>query len=161
MNNDPTAHSKLPDVFALLARWILALAFVYMGLSKAVDPVGFLKSVQQYGVVHNHWLLNSLAASLPWLEIFCGLLLMAGIAIRGTALLLLLMLVVFTGLVLDHALGIMSAKAIPLCAVKFDCGCGTGEIFVCRKLAENLGLIIASTWLIVAPSHTPRLRADH
>jgi len=58
------------------------------------------------------------------------------------------MLVPFTVLVFRRALAIQSALAIPFCAVKFDCGCGTGEVFICRKLLENFLFILFSVWLL-------------
>ena len=138
-----------PDVAAVLARWLLGLLFLYMGLNKALHPVEFLKLVRDYEIVQNPLLLNSLAAILPWFEVFCGLLLVAGIAVRGSALMLLMMLVPFTLVVLHRALALHAAMAIPFCAVKFDCGCGTGEVFICRKLVENGALILLSGWLLM------------
>jgi uncharacterized membrane protein YphA (DoxX/SURF4 family) len=160
MNDQMSNRQNIGSIFAFLARWLLGVVVIYTGVSKALDPVSFLKLVQQYDVFRNYILLNSIAAILPWFEIFCGLLLMAGIAIRGTALILMVMLASFSGLVLNHALGIMSAKAIPFCAVKFDCGCGTGEVFACHKLPENFFLVILSIGLLIVPSNKFRSRSD-
>jgi hypothetical protein len=110
--------------------------------------VEFLKLVRQYEMVHTPFLLNSIAAGLPWFETFCGILLLAGIAVRGTALTLVGVLIPFTGLVLHRALVLQSLRAIPFCAVKFDCGCGAGEVFICGKLTENVILILLSCWLV-------------
>src|SRR5690349_18661666 len=129
------------DLAATLVRWIVGALFIYMGLTKALQPVEFLKLVRQYEMVQSPWLLNSIAAALPWFEVFCGLLLVAGVAVRGTALMLVAMLVPFTLVVLKRALAIHAAQAIPFCAVKFDCGCGTGEVLICHKLVENAALI--------------------
>ena len=30
-----------------------------------------------------------------------------------------------------------------------DCGCGTGEVFICRKLVENGALILLTGWLLM------------
>ena len=136
------------DVSAVLARWLLGALFLYMGWTKALHPEVFLKLLRQYDLTHASVILNSLAAALPWFEVFCGLLLLAGIAVRGTALTLLVMLVPFTGAVLHRALLLQAALNIPFCAVKFDCGCGTGEEFICRKLLENFLLILLSGWLL-------------
>ena len=133
---------------AVLARWLLGAVFLYMGLNKALHPVEFLKLVRQYELVQSPLLLNSIAVTLPWFEVFCGLLLLAGVAVRGAALMLAMMLVPFTLVVLNRALVIQSASAIPFCAVKFDCGCGTGEVFICRKLIENGVLTLLSVWLL-------------
>jgi len=137
------------DLGAVLARWLLGALFVYMGLNKALLPVEFLKLVRQYDLVQTPLLLNSIAAALPWFEVFCGVLLLAGVAVRGSALMLLLMLVPFTIVVLQRALAIETALGIPFCAVKFDCGCGTGEVLICRKLVENSLLVLFSGWLLM------------
>ena len=102
--------------------------------------------------------MNSIAAALPWFEIFCGLLLLAGIAVRGTALTLILMLVPFTALVFHRALALRSALDIAFCAVKFDCGCGTGTVFICRKLAENCFLLLLAGWLLAGRGRRFSLR---
>ena len=146
------------DIFIVLARWLLGAVFLYLGLNKALHPVDFLKLVQQYGITQNALLLNSIAAGLPWFEVFCGLLLLTGVAVRGTALTLLLMLVPFTILVFHRALLLQAAQAIPFCAVKFDCGCGAGEEFICRKLLENFLLILLSGWLLAGYGRRLSLR---
>jgi hypothetical protein len=75
-------------------------------------------------------------------------LLVGGQAVRGTSLNVLLMLVPFTYVVFRRALTFASAKSIAFCAVKFDCGCGTGEVFICHKLIENSLLILLAVWLV-------------
>ena len=125
MNNPPASGSSgLPrrgqGVAGLVGRWVLGGVFIYMGLTKALHPVDFLKVLRQYEMVESHVLLNLIAAALPWFEVLCGLLLLAGIAVRGSALLLLGMLIPFTLVVLKRALAIHAAKAIPFCAISFD-----------------------------------------
>jgi uncharacterized membrane protein YphA (DoxX/SURF4 family) len=155
MNNLPTTRRAL-DIATLLARWILGALFIYMGLSKALHPVDFLKLLHQYDLTKNYWLLNALAAALPWFEVFCGLLLVVGFAVRGSALVLLVMLGTFSWIVLQRALAIQVEQHIPFSAVKFDCGCGTGEVFIWRKLLENLGLLALAVWLLFAHGRTDR-----
>ena len=138
-----------PDLAAVLARWLLGALFIYMGLNKALHPVEFLKLVREYDWVTHSLMLNSIAATLPWFEVFCGVLLVIGVAVRGSVLMLLLMLIPFTLVVWQRALAMQVALAIPFCAVKFDCGCGTGEVLICRKLVENAGLILLSVWLLM------------
>lgn len=149
MNQSPSvAPRKIMAVAVLLTRWVLGALFVYMGLTKALHPVDFLKLVHQYDLVQNYWLLNAIAATLPWFEVFCGLLLLAGLAVRGTAVWLIFMLVPFTWIVFQRALSMQAALHLPFCAVKFDCGCGNGEVFICRKLLENFTLLALSVWLL-------------
>ena len=143
-----TQSGPLAEYAGVVTRWILGGLFVYMGMSKAMDPEAFLKLVRQYELTNSPFLLNSIAAGLPWFEVFCGLLLVAGIAVRGTSLMLLLMLVPFTIVVFRRALAIADLQHIALCAVRFDCGCGSGEVLICRKLVENGILMLLSGWLL-------------
>lgn len=156
----PNWHRIAMNFSAVLARWLLGAVFVYTGLSKALHPVDFLKLVRQYDLVQNSLALNSIAAALPWFETFCGLLLLAGVAVRGTGLTLLVLLVPFTILIFHRALAIQSALAIPFCAVKFDCGCGTGAVFICRKLLENFVLLLLAGWLLTGHGRQFSVRFD-
>lgn len=139
---DPSAKRKRLDIVAVLARWFLGGIFIYMGLVKALDPVTFLKLVREYEMVGNPLLLNLIASVLPWFEVFCGVLLLTGVAVRGSALMLLGMLIPFTLIVLKRALAIASAEGILFCAVKFNCGCGGGDVYICQKLIENTGFML-------------------
>jgi uncharacterized membrane protein YphA (DoxX/SURF4 family) len=138
----------------LIARLALGGLFIYMGLEKALNPIDFLKMVREYHMVPEHppIFLNLIAAVLPWLEVWCGLLLVAGVALRGTALLLLAMLVAFTAAVTLRALNIYHAGHLPFCAIKFNCGCGTGEEWICHKIPKNLGLCLLSLLILLSRS---------
>src|SRR5438094_10194429 len=103
-NTPPSDQSRIGATLVLLARCLLGAVFIYMGLNKALHPVEFLKLVRQYNVTDHYLLLNLVASALPWFEIFCGLLLVLGIAVRGTALLLVAMLVPFTIVIVQRAL---------------------------------------------------------
>ena len=132
----------------MLLRWIMGALMVYLGLSKALQPVQFLKLIREYDLVADPLLLNSLAGLLPWLEAFLGLLLISGVAVRGSAFVLVMMLVPFTVAVLRRALAIHVSDGIPFCAVRFDCGCGLGEVWICQKLVENALLMAVSVGLL-------------
>jgi uncharacterized membrane protein YphA (DoxX/SURF4 family) len=137
------------DAAAVLARWWLGCVFIYMGLHKAVPhPEYFLKLVRQYDMVTSPFLLNCIGAALPWFEVYCGVLLLAGVVVRGAALNLVAMLVPFSLIVLKQALVIAATEHKAFCAVKFDCGCGAGEVFICHKLVENTVLLLLSLWLL-------------
>ncbi len=136
------------DLAAILGRWLLGGLFVYMGAAKALEPVDFLKLVHEYHLVNTPLLLNSIAAALPWFEIFCGFLLLMGIAVRGSALLLICMLVPFTVLVFRRALDVAGTEGLSFWRVKFDCGCGNGEVLIWRKLIENCLLILIAAGLL-------------
>lgn len=139
---DSSTKRKRLDVAAVLARWFLGGIFIYMGLVKALDPVTFLKLLREYEMVGNSVLLNSIASALPWFEIFSGVLLLTGVAVRGSTLVLLGMLIPFTVIVIKRAMAIASTDGIFFCAVKFNCGCGGGDVLICQKLIENTGLML-------------------
>jgi uncharacterized membrane protein YphA (DoxX/SURF4 family) len=146
--NSSSLKASALALATVLARWFLGSFFIYMGLNKALHPVEFLKLVRQYDLVQNYLALNLIAGGLPWLEIFFGLLLLLGVAVRGSALILVGMLVPFTWVILHRALALHSLGGIAFCAIKFDCGCGTGEVFICWKLVENSLLILLSVALL-------------
>lgn len=132
----------------MLLRWVIGALMLYLGLSKALQPVQFLKLIREYEAVADPLLLNGLAGLLPWLEAFLGLLLISGVAVRGSAFVLVMMLGPFTVAVLRRALAIQTSLGIPFCAVRFDCGCGLGEVWICQKLAENALLVAVSLALM-------------
>jgi uncharacterized membrane protein YphA (DoxX/SURF4 family) len=152
--------AKAIDFATVAARLLLGALFIYTGLQKALDPVSFLKLLRQYDLFQTPFLLNSIAAALPWFEVFCGVLLFTGVAVRGTALTLVAILIAFTAVVWHRALVLQGERAIPFCAVKFNCGCGTGEEFICHKLLENAGLILVSLWLLLGKGRVFSLRYD-
>jgi uncharacterized membrane protein YphA (DoxX/SURF4 family) len=136
------------DTAMVLARLILGSLFLYMGLSKAIRPEEFLKLVREYHLVHDYLLLNLIALGLPWFEAFCGLLLVAGVAVRGAALNVVLLLIPFTTVVLWRALADPAFHGHAFRTIKFDCGCGNGAVFICDKLIENSLLVLSSAALV-------------
>jgi uncharacterized membrane protein YphA (DoxX/SURF4 family) len=128
----------------MVMRMALGGFFIYMGITKALHPIDFLKLLREYQFGLGQLPLNAVAAFLPWLEVFCGFCLLAGVAVRGSSLLVFVMLVTFTAAVLHRALSISRADALALCAIRFDCGCGGGPQNACRKLLENVGLCLFS-----------------
>lgn len=131
------------------ARCLVGGYFIYSGLAKALEPTEFLKLLRVYDMTTEPLLLNLVAAGLPWFELFCGLLLVLGVCVRGTALVALSLLLFFTALVWLRALAIQQTSGLAFCAIRFDCGCGTGEVAICRKLVENAVLIGLGSWLVV------------
>ena len=86
--------------------------FLYAGVVKIADPVGFAGSIAAYKILP--YFANYLvAAVLPWLELLCGLLLVTGFRHRAAALLLVLLDLVFIA-----ALVSVIARGLDI-----DCGC--------------------------------------
>lgn len=135
----PLRRVDATGVPLLIARLLLGGMFVVMGLNKVTDPVNFLKLIRQYNIASDAmpWLLNLTAVLVPWIEILIGVLLILGIAIRGSAVVAFLMLAFFTPIVIQRASEIQAAEQVAFCSVVFDCGCGAGEVNICFKIVEN------------------------
>ncbi len=105
-------------------------------------PVGFLKFIREYEIfpVAAWPLLNLTAVAMPWVEVLCGVLLVFGVAVRGAAGVLLALLLMFTVMIVIRGLRIYHAQDIAFCAIKFNCGCGGGDVFICHKIPENVTL---------------------
>jgi putative oxidoreductase len=86
--------------------------FVYAGVIKALDPVGFAIDIDNYKTVP--WAIGvALAFYLPWLEIFCGLALIFRVFYRGG-------LSILTALLFVFIIASVVAKARGL---DISCGC--------------------------------------
>lgn len=147
--------SPIPRRLHLAGRWLLGVYLISMGMAKALAPVDFLKLLREYQLLSSPWPLNTVAALLPWFEVFVGLLLLAGIAVRGSAALVAGMFLVFTLAILQRAIAIQAALGVPFCSVRFDCGCGGGEVLACAKIPENLAWLGLAAWLVLS-RHAPR-----
>ena len=69
----------------LLVRLTLGLTFILAALPKIVDPPSLAKTIWAYQLVPAP-ALNPMALVLPWLELSCGLALVAGTWVRAAAL---------------------------------------------------------------------------
>lgn len=141
----------------LVARLAVGGMFAYLAYMKMHDPIEFLKQTREYGILplDPPIFLNLTAVALPWLEMACAAALVLGIARRGAALLIVGMLSFFTPMLLARAWGLYTAPDsafATFCGVKFDCGCGTGPVFICRKLAENIGLLVGALIILFSVS---------
>ena len=141
----------------LLARLAVGGMFAYLSYMKIRDPINFLKLTREYGVVplHPPIFLNLIAVAMPWLEMLSAVALLLGVARRGAALLITGMLLFFTPMLFLRAWNMLTAPGSAFarfCAVKFDCGCGTGEVFICSKLAENVALLIGALLVLFSTS---------
>ena len=95
-----------------IVRIALGAVFVYSAWPKIVDPPAFAQMIWNYRILPG-WAVNPVALALPWLELLCGVALIAGCLRRGAALITGTMLVVFMG-----AISADLARGIAI-----DCGC--------------------------------------
>ncbi|MHC4444871.1 MAG: MauE/DoxX family redox-associated membrane protein [Planctomycetota bacterium] len=129
-------------------------SMVDKGMIELSDPIAFLKLIREYETIPDsqYVLLNIIGGVLPWFEVACGLLLIAGVALRGTALILLMMLAGFTVMVTMRAIDIYQTEGLPFCDIEFNCGCGAGVVRICRKLPENTFLLLLSLVVLLSRS---------
>jgi uncharacterized membrane protein YphA (DoxX/SURF4 family) len=164
MSDQPSLLQRMDrtGVPLLLARLVLGGLFMYMAWDKVTHPDVFLKLIREYEMLplEPPILINSIAILLPWVELLCGILLILGVALRGVSITLLLMLVGFTAIVALRAIGIWQAEKVSFCSIKFDCGCGSGEQYICAKIPENIGLCLLSIVVMLSQSRRWCLRGD-
>ncbi len=129
----------------LSARLLLGLVFVIASIDKVADPNAFAVSVSYYRLVGEPTTLL-LATILPWMELLCGIFLLFGVMMRGSSLLVLLMLVLFSAGVIS---GIVRGLDI-------SCGCFTRDPNVDKigwiKVFENVGMIALSLVILFTRS---------
>lgn len=126
---------------SLLLRMLVGTVFLVFGIEKLNALTIFGGSIAAYQLVPSE-LANILAILFAWTEVVVGVLLFAGAAIRGSALVAGSMLALFI-VVISIAL----ARGLEI-----DCGCGAvPEPLGPQKLLEDIGLLVASIFLIYFP----------
>ncbi|MDB6122982.1 MAG: DoxX family protein [Pedosphaera sp.] len=70
--------------FTRLLRWIFGLLLLWAAFSKLANLQDFYASLLAYQLPLPDMLLRCSAVVLPWLELFCGLLLLSGLWLRAT-----------------------------------------------------------------------------
>jgi putative oxidoreductase len=125
-------------LLSMICRFILGAVFIYAGVQKIFVPAEFSQSIQNYMILPAA-MTNLVAIFLPWLEIYCGILLLAGIFIRASAILISLMNLVFITAVLSALIR----------GLDINCGCfGSDTPADWFKILENLMLLAMSLHLV-------------
>lgn len=86
--------------------------FIWAGLLKIFDPLGFAQAIANYRVFPR-WMSFMLALVLPWMEVIWGAFLVLGLFRRSSALFLSLFLVGFLILIVSNIVR----------GIDIDCGC--------------------------------------
>jgi uncharacterized membrane protein YphA (DoxX/SURF4 family) len=101
-----------------IARILLGAIFIYASIDKLLHPLEFARIIDAYRILPEN-LVIVVAAILPFLELICGILLIAGVWVVPSLIWIGLLLIVFVaGMVQAHFRGLA-----------IDCGCFsvTGE----------------------------------
>jgi uncharacterized membrane protein YphA (DoxX/SURF4 family) len=109
-----TGHWLTHPIIAFVLRIFLGCVFIYASLDKIIHPDFFAEAVYNYQLAPEV-AVNLVAIWLPWLEFWCGVLLVLGLWVRGSILILNGLLLVFLS-----AMGINLARGLDI-----HCGCFT------------------------------------
>jgi uncharacterized membrane protein YphA (DoxX/SURF4 family) len=131
-----------------VARFGLAVVWIWAARAKILDPDGAVRSVRAYRLLPEA-LVHTVGYGLPFLELAVALLLIAGVATRLAA-------ITSTALLLVFMAGIASAWVRGL---QIDCGCFStggpdatvGASQYLGELLRDTGLALVSIWLVWRP----------
>ena len=127
--------NKLHPWLTVLIRVLLGVIFIYASYDKILDPGKFARDIAIYHIIP-FGLENLIAIILPWLELFIGIGLIAGLMVDGSSM-------ISGGLMTIFILFILQAT---LRGFNIECGCGLkeGEMVGWNKILENLVFLGAS-----------------
>ena len=128
---------------------IIGGLFVYAGAVKVIDPAEFARDIDNYKMLP--WQVSvSLGLYLPWLEIFCGLALIARVLHRGSVLILTALMVLFIVITI-----VAKARGLDI-----SCGCfghASKYLSFAWHLALDFVLLAALVLLFVRQRSTSRV----
>lgn len=111
--------------FSIL-RLIIGFVFLLSTFNKLYDPVHFKMVIAGYKILPNS-IIPIIAIILPWIEFFCGIMIMLNIYTKSNSLILFSVLIVF----------ILAISINLFRGVIHDCGC-----FDFFNITENIGILI-------------------
>jgi len=123
-----------------ISRVTLGLIFIVASIEKIALPDIFAANINAYGIIPFP-MINIFALLLPWIELLCGVYLLAGVKVRSASLVISSMLVVFIVAIL-----IAMAKGLTI-----DCGCfGSAHATPVGwpKVIEDVGMLLLGLHLM-------------
>jgi uncharacterized membrane protein YphA (DoxX/SURF4 family) len=130
-----------PGWLAVAVRIALGSVFVLSSAGKIADPQAFATIVGNHQLLPPH-LVWTTAVVLPWLEAVCGLALVVGRYQKGAALLVSLMMVVFTTIILYNGYR----------GLDVACGCfslsAQAPSRITLNTLRNLIILAAGVWML-------------
>jgi uncharacterized membrane protein YphA (DoxX/SURF4 family) len=141
----PLPSSAVENITTVV-RIVLGAVFLFSCAGKIADPAGFAAIVTNYQLLPPP-LVKITAEVFPWVEAVCGLALVFGRLEKGAALLVSLMMVVFTGLILYNGYR----------GLNIACGCFSLSAKAPSNIAvntlRNLSILAAGAWVLFFPKH--------
>ena len=136
----------------MASRWFLAGLFLFAAHDKVWQPAAFAATVARYELLPL-WAVNAASATMAWLELIVGILLLLGLWLRPAALWSAGLLALFTGLMVYS--GLVGAG--------FDCGCFPGQATHQAGYGAALRdmlFLLPALWLIWRPGNWLKMERD-
>ncbi len=129
MNTNMNINKKVlyRSFFQRLPRFVVGFVFILAAVGKIIDPMSFATDIAGYQLFLAN-LIPIMAATIPWIELFCGIALVLNLKIYGAVLLTGLMLISFCVLIL-YAI---------FAGLDINCGCFT---ILSSEQSQNLWLV--------------------
>ena len=127
--------NKFHPWLIVIIRILLGIIFIYASYDKILDPGIFARDIANYHLIPLGFE-NLIALIIPWLELFIGIGLVAGLMVDGASMI--------SGSLM--ALFILFILQATLRGFNIECGCGLkeGEMVGWNKILENLVFLGAS-----------------
>ena len=145
----PKPHINKERVYQIL-RVLLGIVFLAASWNKIIDPRGFAVVIGNYQILPDAFI-NPFALLLPWVEAFCGCLLISGYLVKGATLIVNVLMAVFiTALLISLYRG-----------VDISCGCFSNSTEVKSAiypyLLRDLAILLAGSWVLFFKMHMDKL----
>jgi uncharacterized membrane protein YphA (DoxX/SURF4 family) len=115
--------------------------FIYASLDKIAAPAYFAGTIQNYQLLPDS-LINIVAIILPWLELICGILLLAGIWHRSAALIISFLMIAF----------IVAITSVIIRGLDIECGCfGSDTSANWARIVEDIFFLTFSLQIVFYP----------
>ena len=133
---------RWPRYLYFILRIFIGTVFIWASYGKILDPSGFAAIIQNYKILPI-WLINPIAIILPWIEILCGLFLVTGFLVKGSILIINLLLLIFAAAIIINIYR----------GIDINCGCFTLTPVVAKDmyyyLLRDLCLLCAGVGIFV------------
>ena len=124
----------------VISRLLLGSVFIIASIDKIAVPAAFAEAVHAYRLMPT-MLVNIFALIIPWLELLCGVFVIAGVYKRSSSILLCTLLLLF----------IVAMLSAMVRGLHIDCGCFGAEHATpigWMHVLEDFGLLLLSVHLI-------------
>ena len=137
--------NKIYPYIDVLIRFIIGAIFIWASYDKIIDPGKFAREISNYRIV-TFGLENTIAITLPWIELFIGFGLIAGLYINANSFIAGVLLLLFNILVFQAMVR----------GFNIECGCGLkeGQMVGYGKLFENFLLFAGCVFVLKTKEHT-------